>query len=199
MTHTSRFTFCLFLICCALPLMAQHSASVDSVVPAIVKFTGTLNDINGKPLTGTVGVSFLLYQEQTGGAPLWIETQNVQADKNGHYSVVLGSTTSHGLPAEAFTGGEARWLAVQPSGQAEQARVVLVSVPYALNARGKRARTGRATSDKTAARRPRDWYDRRPSIVDGEEHHRQVDHHAERHQYQRRRRRERVRWHQHRR
>jgi len=129
-----RLSFCLLLICCALTLMAQHSASADSVVPAMVKFAGTLNDLNGKPLTGTVGVTFLLYQEQAGGVPLWIETQNVQADKNGHYSVMLGSATSHGLPAEAFTGGEARWLGVQPSGQAEQPRVVLVSVPYALKA-----------------------------------------------------------------
>jgi len=129
-----RLSVCLLLICCALPLMAQPSASADSVVPAMVKFTGTLNDMNGKPLTGTVGVTFLLYKEQTGGAPLWIETQNVQADKSGHYSVTLGLATSHGLPAEAFTGGEARWLGVQPSGQAEQSRVVLVSVPYALKA-----------------------------------------------------------------
>ena len=134
MTRTSvRLAVCLLLICCTLPLMAQRAAS-DSVVPTNVKFTGALNDINGKPLTGTVGVTFLLYKEQTGGAPLWMETQNVQADKNGRYSVMLGSATSHGLPAEAFAVGEARWLGVQPSGQAEQPRVALASVPYALKA-----------------------------------------------------------------
>ena len=126
MTRTSvRLPVCLLLICCALPLMAQQSASADNVVPAMVKFTGTLNDVDGKPLTGTVGVTFLLYKEQSGGAPLWMETQNVKADKNGHYSVMLGSATSHGMPQEAFAVGEARWLAVQPSGQAEQARVAL--------------------------------------------------------------------------
>jgi hypothetical protein len=114
------------------PRQEAAAANAEGVVPAMVKFTGTLNDINGKPLIGTVGVTFFLYKEEAGGAPLWIETQNVQADKNGHYSVILGSATSHGLPAEAFTAGEARWLGVQPSGQAEQQRVVLVSVPYAL-------------------------------------------------------------------
>jgi hypothetical protein len=76
----------------------------------------------------------MLYKEQSGGAPLWMETQNIQADKNGHYSVMLGSATSHGLPAEAFAAGEARWLGVQPSGQAEQPRTLLLSVPYALKA-----------------------------------------------------------------
>ena len=125
----------VLLICCALmPLMAQSAASADSVVPAMVRFAGTVTDVNGKPLTGTVGVTFLLYTEQSGGAPLWTETQNVQPDKNGHYSAMLGSTTSHGLPADAFAAGQARWIGVQPSGQAEQPRVELGSVPYALKA-----------------------------------------------------------------
>jgi hypothetical protein len=135
MTHTSvRVSVYLLLMCCVLPVMAQNAASADSVVPGMVKFAGTLNDTNGKPLTGTVGVTFLLYTEQSAGPPLWMETQNVQADKTGHYSVMLGSATSHGIPADAFAAGQARWLAVQPSGQAEQPRVELGSVPYALKA-----------------------------------------------------------------
>lgn len=129
-----HFAICVLLICSAITLMAQPSSSSDSVVPAMVKFAGTLNDTDGKPLTGTQGVTFLLYKEQTGGAPLWIETQNVQADKSGHYTVMLGAATSHGLPADAFQGGEARWLAAQPHGHAEPARVVLASVPYAMKA-----------------------------------------------------------------
>jgi hypothetical protein len=76
MNRTSvRLSVCLLLMCCALPLMAQRAASADSIVPAMVKFTGTLNDVDGKPLTGTVGVTFLLYKEQSGGAPLWMETR----------------------------------------------------------------------------------------------------------------------------
>ena len=35
---------------------------------------------------------------------------------------------------DLFASGEARWLGVQPEGQAEQARVQLVSVPYAMTA-----------------------------------------------------------------
>ncbi len=148
MIRTSiRLSVYLFLICCALmPLMAQSAASANSVVPGMVKFAGTLNDVNGKPITGTVGVTFLLYAEQTGGAPLWMETQNVQADKTGHYSVMLGSATSHGIPAQAFAAGEARWLGVQPSDQAEQPRVVLASVPYALKALDAETLGGRPAS-----------------------------------------------------
>jgi hypothetical protein len=85
-------------------------------------------------MTGVVGITFSLYEEQSSGAPLWLETQNVQADANGHYSVLLGTTKPDGLPAELFTSEQARWVGVQISGQAEQPRVLLVSAPYALKA-----------------------------------------------------------------
>ncbi len=126
----------LLLACCVLPMDAQQpaAASANLAVPPMVNFSGLLTDANGKPLTGTVGVTFYLYQESQGGAPLWMETQNVQADKVGHYSVALGSTSSQGLPLNLFAAGEARWLAVQPQGQSERPRVLLLSVPYALKA-----------------------------------------------------------------
>jgi hypothetical protein len=39
-----------------------------------------------KPLTGITGITFLLYKDQDGGAPLWMETQNVQPDSSRRYS-----------------------------------------------------------------------------------------------------------------
>ena len=131
--HTFRLTLCLSLICCVLRASAQQAAA-SGIVPPVVKFGGILTDVNSKPLTGIVGVTFSLYKDQEGGAPLWMETQNVQPDKAGHYSVMLGSATSQGLPASTFASGEARWLGVQVQGQAEQARMLLMSVPYALKA-----------------------------------------------------------------
>ena len=113
---------------------ANSTAQAASVVPSLVRFTGTANDLNGKPLSGVVGITFALYSNQQGGAPLWLETQNVTPDQNGRYSVLLGSTKNTGVPAELFTSGEARWVGVQVLGQAEQARVLLLSVPYALKA-----------------------------------------------------------------
>jgi len=120
------------------PMFAQAqqaaAANAATVVPAQIKFSGTLTDLNGKPITGITGVTFLLYQDEQGGTPLWLETQNITPDKNGHYTVVLGSTTSQGLPTDLFASGEARWLGVQAQGEAEQPRVLLLSVPYALKA-----------------------------------------------------------------
>jgi hypothetical protein len=81
-----------------------------------VRFAGTAKDLNGNAMTGVVGITFSLYEEQSSRAPLWLETQNVQADANGHYSVLLGTTKADGLPAELFTSEQARWVGVQISG-----------------------------------------------------------------------------------
>jgi len=126
----------LLLICFAVSLSAQQAApaAASAVVPPVIKFSGVLTDVNNKALTGTVGVTFSLYEEAQGGAALWVETQNVTSDKTGHYSVILGSTTSQGIPADLFASGEARWLGVQAQGQTEQPRTLLMSVPYALKA-----------------------------------------------------------------
>ena len=55
-------------------------------------------------------------------------------DRSGHYSVQLGSASANGLPSDLFVSGEARWLAVQISNEAEQSRALLVAVPYAMKA-----------------------------------------------------------------
>lgn len=130
------FSTLALLVGSVLSLAAQQTASNEStsLVPPLVRFTGVLMDENSKPLTGILGVTFSLYKDQQGGAPLWVETQNVQPDKLGRYSVTLGSASSQGLSADLFTAGEARWVGVQAQGQVEQARVMLVSVPYAMKA-----------------------------------------------------------------
>jgi len=126
----------VLLICLVVSVSAQQAApaAANAVVPPVVKFSGVLNDVNNKPLTGPVGVTFSLYKDSQGGAALWVETQNVTPDKTGHYSVMLGSTTSQGLPSDLFNSGEARWLGMQVQGEVEKPRTLLMSVPYALKA-----------------------------------------------------------------
>jgi len=112
----------------------SNSTAATAPVPRLVRFAATLKDGYGNALTGKLNVTFSLYSEQTGGAPLWQETQNLALDGNGHYSAMLGSTQPNGVPLGLFSTGEAQWLGVQPEGQAEQPRVMLLSVPYALKA-----------------------------------------------------------------
>src|ERR1700729_2622202 len=130
------FLMFVFLTLSALsPMMGQSNASAaDTVVPSLVNYSGKAIDAQGKPVTGIVGVTFAIYKDETDGGPLWMETQNVQADARGNFSVQLGATKPGGLTLELFQSGDARWLGVRINGGEEQPRVLLLSVPYALKA-----------------------------------------------------------------
>src|SRR5215471_14317177 len=126
-------SICILLVCGSLAMWSQQSTD-NAIVPPLIRFSGNLTDESGKPPTGLVGVTFSLYTDEQGGAPLWVETQNVQLDKLGHYSIMLGSASRQGLPADLFTASEPRWIGVTLQGQVERPRVMLVSVPYAMKA-----------------------------------------------------------------
>ena len=116
------------------PPVAELQAG--TTVPRLVRFSGVVTNPSGKPGAGTVTATFSLYELQEGGSPLWAETQNIQMDDQGRYTVLLGATLPEGLPLDLFTTGKARWLGVQPQlpGAGEQPRVLLVGMPYALKA-----------------------------------------------------------------
>jgi hypothetical protein len=124
----------LLCVCATFVALAQQPNKTTAAVPRLVKFSGTLTGSSGQPMSGVVGVTFALYEEERGGAPLWMETQNVQADGNGHYTATLGATRNEGIPAEVFASGQGRWLGVQPQQEPERPRVLMASVPYALKA-----------------------------------------------------------------
>jgi len=112
---------------------AQQTST--TAVPNLINYSGTLVLSNGVGVPAkTVGVTFAIYRQQDGGAPIWLETQNVTPDSTGHYSVLLGSTRAEGVSTDLFNTQEQRWLGVQVQGEAEQPRVLLVSVPYAMKA-----------------------------------------------------------------
>ncbi len=135
---------------CGLGLQAQQSDSSASdntnlpassqpaagTVPRLIKFTGAVKDLTGKVPTGVVGLTFSFYELPEGGSPLWVETQSLPLDSLGRYTTLLGASSPGGLPLDLFTTGKALWVGVQPQlpGQPEQPRVLLVSVPYALEA-----------------------------------------------------------------
>ena len=116
-------------------LSAQTAGTpASAMVPPVIQFSNVAIDEAGSPLIGSVPITFSLYNNAQGGQALWTETQNVLLDSSGHYSVYLGITKPNGLPMSLFTTGQAHWLGVQLQGQSEQARVFLVSVPYAMKA-----------------------------------------------------------------
>jgi hypothetical protein len=73
-----------------------------------LEFSGVATDESGQPLSGVVGITFALYEEAEGGAPLWLETRNVELDAQGRYTVVLAP------PLEYLA--QAGWLSTQVQG-----------------------------------------------------------------------------------
>jgi len=126
---------CVFLVSCAEHQPRREGETEGGPRPQVnatpspdtFKFRGVLEDARGQPLSGVVGVTFSLYADPQGGAPLWTETQNVEANGEGHYSVVLGTTKDEGLPHEFF-GKEARWIEVRVllPGESEQPRSLVI-------------------------------------------------------------------------
>jgi hypothetical protein len=127
----------VFLACFATAsvLLAQPPTAVPPV-PNVMWFSGTFRPANGLPIAPVEVMTVAIYQEQAGGAPLWQETQNLVVRADGRYDVLLGSTTTDGLPRDLFATGDPRWVGVRVNrtGETEQPRVALASVPYALRA-----------------------------------------------------------------
>jgi hypothetical protein len=112
-------------------LLSLTAAAGDAVHPSrLLQFSASL-DGRSTP-AGPAGVTFSVYAEQEGGVPLWSETQNVDVDAEGRFMVILGAMED--IPLEIFASGEARWLSIQRIPEAEQPRILLAAVPYALKA-----------------------------------------------------------------
>ena len=115
------------------------------VPPPLVPYRGVMTDASGTPLVGLVSTIFALYEEPSGGVPLWVDIKAVRAGAAGGYVVLLGGTTE--FPADLFVTGETRWLGVQPDGEDEQPRVRFTRMPCALRARDADPAGGRPLSE----------------------------------------------------
>jgi hypothetical protein len=149
------------LACAATVGAQQTTAPTVTAVPRLVRITGSFRPADGLPPAPVEIVTLAIYAEESGGTPLWQETQNVAIDAKGTYTIVLGSTQPDGLPHDLFATGDRRWLAmhVERAGESDAPRVRLTSVPYALRASDADTLGGRPasayvlapTSDETAS------------------------------------------------
>jgi len=114
--------------------LGAQSAPSSTPVPSLIAYQGQLLASNGEPRTGNVLLTFALYADQTGGAPLWTEQHVVALDAAGYYAIILGARTQGGLPRDFFITGTARWIGVAVDADPEQPRFMLLSVAYALKA-----------------------------------------------------------------
>jgi hypothetical protein len=143
-TYSRRFstTLCVLLLlactgkaqCTTGSASSTGSSNCAQSAPHFVKFNGKLPDVVAR--NGVAPVEFTIYADPTGGTALWQEIQVVHPDFQGHYDVVLGITSTSGIPSDLFTSADSRWLGVRflEPGSLEEPRVLLVSVPYAVEA-----------------------------------------------------------------
>jgi hypothetical protein len=110
-------------------LVLMFASFIQADIPQLISFQGKLYNGDGNPLTGQHEITFRIYNVETGGAHVWLETINVDCD-NGLYTVILGQTALINLD---FDGQY--WLGVQVTGDDELSpRYRLVSVPTAFRA-----------------------------------------------------------------
>src|SRR3954464_7459330 len=86
-----------------------QAPSATAAVPRVIRVAGALRLASGAPAAVEI-VTFAIYGEETGGAPLWQETQNVTINAGGQYTSLLGATVPDGLPLDVFTSNDPRWL-----------------------------------------------------------------------------------------
>jgi len=61
--------------------------------PAKISYQGSLTDSDNKPYSGTVKMTFVIYDAKEGGNDLWAETLDNVTIKNGLLNLILGKQT----------------------------------------------------------------------------------------------------------
>ncbi|USN53968.1 MAG: hypothetical protein H6760_02250 [Candidatus Nomurabacteria bacterium] len=113
----------LVALCCATLVFAS--------VPNLLTYQGYLED-GGQAANGSYNVTFLLYDQASGGTSLWEEVQTGLAVQDGLMQSYLGRITP--LPSN-LDEIETLYLSVVVQGDTLQSRTELASVPYAFRAK----------------------------------------------------------------
>lgn len=115
---------------------APWSAPAESTtsIPLTINYQGRLADAGGIPIDNPnpgLGITFSLYDAESGGTPLWTETHANVPVSEGLFSIRLGSVNP--LSIDLLNGD--RWLGVQVGSDPEMTpRERLNAVPYAIQA-----------------------------------------------------------------
>jgi hypothetical protein len=115
-------------------VLTPLAAPADDTSFTTINYQGRLADGSGTPIDNTnpgLGMTFALYDVQSGGSPLWSETHANVPVAEGLFSVRLGSINA--LSTGHLSGD--RWLGLQVGTDPEMSpREKLAAVPYAMMA-----------------------------------------------------------------
>lgn len=128
MNIKQTFKFPALTLACVLCISSPAAAQT---APSLISFQGRLTDSLNNPLAGSYNFAFAIYAAQTGGSPLWSESQNGITVANGVLMAELGSGTP--IQDSVFSAAQ-RYLEITVNGTTLAPRQRLLSVPYAMNA-----------------------------------------------------------------
>lgn len=116
---------------CAIAVMLFALVSyLSAEVPTLMNYQGRLTDDSGNPLDGTYSITFMLYDDSTGGASFWNETHSAVEVSEGMFSVVLGETSD--LHVWKFHDPDC-WMSIKVGTDvAITPRTRITAVPYSL-------------------------------------------------------------------
>jgi hypothetical protein len=95
-----KHSFRIFSALVAMVLLSLIHSTASAQTQPTISYQGVLQT-NGAPVNGPMTLKILIYNVQTGGSPIYSETQNVNV-ANGIFNVAIGSVTPL-LPSLDFT------------------------------------------------------------------------------------------------
>lgn len=106
--------------------------AANAAVPPMINYQGQLTNDSGEPLDTTLAIVFTIYDDSTGGNPVWTESHDAVEAIDGLFNVLLGSSVPFTDTVFAQTD---RYLGIKVGDDSElQPRTRLVSVGYAYQA-----------------------------------------------------------------
>ena len=128
MFRQSRFALAALLFV----LPAAMALEASAAVPGTLAVYGTIKAQGGATPDGKYAATFSLYAAQTGGSAVWAEGLTPIEVKGGGFAHILGVTKP--LTPALLVGLKEAWLGVSVDFAAEQPRVRLHTVAYAIQA-----------------------------------------------------------------
>lgn len=122
------FVKVLSSVAAAIAVVIGLTAGVRAQAPRLVPVQGLLTDGQGNPVDGPVEVRFAIYPAQSGGNPLWEETQSVEVEQ-GIFAAYLG--TGNPVDLALFRDHSDLWLGIRVASDSEMNRIHLGTTPFA--------------------------------------------------------------------
>ena len=79
-------------------------------VPRLIGVNGVFTPADGGRPAAVEAVTVAIYDSETGGTPIWQETQSIELQPDGRYTIVVGVAHGDGIPAEVFASPQERWV-----------------------------------------------------------------------------------------